>query len=187
MVLLQSQDKLKLGSIAPEFKLKATDGKKYSLESFKNAKAYLIIFMCNHCPYVKPQLEEINNIATKYKDKDLVVIGINSNESENYTEDSYENMVKLMNDNDYSFYYLHDTKQTVVDLYEAVCTPDPFLFDKNKKLVYHGRLNNAINPDDTITKHEMDEIINKLLDGQEIDEEFKPSQGCSIKKKMCPI
>jgi len=183
MSLMKSEEKLQIGDKAPAFALKNIDGKDYTLGNFKNAKALLIIFMCNHCPYVKPKVEEIKRLQKKYKDKGLVVVGINSNESENYPEDSYENMVKVSKERSFNFYYLHDETQEVAKAYDAVCTPDPFLFNSEMKLVYHGRLDDAMNPDDTATKKEMDEVIEALLNGKKMNFPFRPSQGCSIKWK----
>src|SRR3989338_9606994 len=94
MVLLKSLEKLKTGHKAPDFNLKGIDGKTYSLGNFKNAKALLIVFMCNHCPYVKAKQRTIIGLQNKYKSEGLVVIGINSNESENYQEDNFEGMVE---------------------------------------------------------------------------------------------
>lgn len=183
MTLMKSEEKLQIGDKAPDFNLKNVDGENYSLDSFKDAKALLIIFMCNHCPYVKPKLEEIKRLQGKYKDKGLVVVGINSNESENYPEDSYEKMVEISKEKNFNFYYLHDESQEVAKAYDAVCTPDPFLFDSEAKLVYHGRLDDAMNPEDTATNQEMDEVIGALLEGKDTNFEFRPSQGCSIKWK----
>jgi len=183
MSLMKSEEILKLGDKAPDFNLKGVDGNSYTLDSFKDAKALLIVFMCNHCPYVKPKIEEIKRLQGKYKDKGLIIVGINSNESENYPEDSFENMVNVSKEKNFNFYYLHDETQDTAKDYDAVCTPDPFLFDADRKLVYHGRLDDAMNPDDVATKQEMDEVIGALLEGKEMDFPFRPSQGCSIKWK----
>ena len=180
---MKSEEKLQIGDKAPAFNLKNIDGKYYALGNFNNAKALLIIFMCNHCPYVKPKVEEIKRLQKKYKDKGLVVVGINSNESENYPEDSYENMVKTAKEKNFNFYYLHDETQEAAKAYDAVCTPDPFLFNSEMKLVYHGRLDDAMNPNDIATKKEMDEVIEALLKGKKMNFPFRPSQGCSIKWK----
>ena len=183
MTLLKSLEKLKTGDKAPDFNLKGIDGKQYSLADFKDVKALLIIFMCNHCPYVKAKQETIVNLQEKFKDKGLVVVGINSNESENYTEDSYENMVKESKEKNFNFHYLHDESQDVAKAYGAVCTPDPFLFDSEQKLVYHGRLNNQMEPDDTATEHDMDKAVAAVLDGNKPEKDFIFSIGCSIKWK----
>lgn len=183
MVLLKSEQNLQIGQTAPDFYLKNVNGVYYSLESFKGAKALLIIFMCNHCPYVKPKIKVIKKLQERYKDRGLVVVGINSNESENYPEDSFENMQKISKDQGFNFLYLHDESQEVAKKYGAVCTPDPFLFDSNLKLAYHGRLDDALSPGTKPTRHDMAMAIEKVLNGERPTEEFLPSMGCSIKWK----
>ena len=181
---MESEETLQLGDKAPDFNLKNVDGKNYSLDSFDDAKALLVIFMCNHCPYVKAKIDGIKKLHKEYRNKGLVVVGINSNESENYPEDSFENMVKVSKVKKFNFYYLHDETQEVAKAYGAVCTPDPFLFNEERKLVYHGRLNNAMSPYEKPTKEEMNEVVEALLGGKEINFPFRPSQGCSIKWKQ---
>jgi len=185
MTLLKSLEKLKTGDKAPDFNLKGIDGKNYSLENFKDAKALLIIFMCNHCPYVKAKQEMIIDLQEKYKDNGLVIVGINSNESESekYSEDSYDGMVKTAAEKGFNFVYLHDETQEIAKSYGASCTPDPFLFDSEQKLVYHGRLNNQMEPDDTPTEHDMDKAVAAVLSGNKPEHEFLFSLGCSIKWK----
>ena len=183
MVLLKSLEKLKTGDKAPGFSLKGTDGKTYSLSNFKNAKALLIIFMCNHCPYVKAKQKTIIGLQNKYKSKGLVVVGINSNESENYPEDNFEGMVETAKEKGYNFVYLHDETQEVGKAYGASCTPDSFLFDSNQKLVYHGRFDNALEPGQEATEFDMDEAITAVLAGKKPKHDFLYSIGCSIKWK----
>ena len=183
MVLLKSLMKLKTGDKAPDFSLKGIDGKTYSLSNFKNAKALLIIFMCNHCPYVKAKQQIIIDLQAKYKDKGLVVVGINSNESENYPEDNFEGMVETAKEKGYNFVYLHDETQEVAKAYGASCTPDPFLFDAKQKLVYHGRFDNALEPGQEATEFNMDEAISAILEGKKPKHDFLYSIGCSIKWK----
>ena len=183
MVLLESTyTKLQKGNQAPDFSLKGTDGKTYTLDSFKDAKALLIIFMCNHCPYVKPKFKDIIQLQNKFKDKGLVIIGINANDPINYPEDSFEKMQEYYENEGFNFYYLQDETQETAKAYGAVCTPDPFLFDKDKKLVYHGRINDAHGPDKEPTTKDMEDAITAVLEGTELPEE-KPSLGCSIKWK----
>ena len=172
MVKLKSLEMLKTGQKALDFSLKGIDGKTYSLNNFKDAKALLIIFMCNHCPYVKAKHETIINLQAKYKDAGLVVVGINSNESENYPEDSFEGMVETAKEKNFNFVYLHDETQEVAKAYGASCTPDPFLFDAEQKLVYHGRLNDALEPEQEPTTADMDEAIATVLEGKKPKHEF---------------
>ncbi len=183
MVLLKSLEKLKTGDKAPDFSLKGTDGKTYSLSNFKNAKALLIIFMCNHCPYVKAKQKTIIGLQNKYKSNGLVVVSINSNESENYPEDNFEGMVETAKEKGYNFVYLHDETQEVAKSYGASCTPDPFLFDSKQKLVYHGRFDNALEPGQQATEFDMDDAISAVLAGKKPKHDFLYSIGCSIKWK----
>jgi len=182
MTLLRSLDKLKTGDKAPDFNLKGIDGKNYTLNDFKDAKALLIIFMCNHCPYVKAKQETIKDLQEKYN-KGLVIVGINSNESENYPEDSFDGMIKTAKEKGFNFVYLHDDTQEVAKSYGASCTPDPFLFDAEQKLVFHGRLNNQMEPDQEPTEFDMDEAISAVLECKKPKHEFLYSIGCSIKWK----
>lgn len=182
MVVMESQVQLKKGDKAPEFDLLGVDDKKHSLASYSNYDALLVIFMCNHCPYVKAKVEAIDEIATKFKGK-VAVVGINSNDSVAYPDDSFENMKKFASEKGISFSYLIDDTQQVAKRYGAVCTPDPFLFDKERKLVFHGRIDNAMKPEDTATEKTMIANIEKLLSGQPITKDFDPSIGCSIKWK----
>ena len=183
MVLTKSVGNLKAGEKAIDFNLKGIDGKTYSLNNFKDAKALLIIFMCNHCPYVKAKQQMMTDLQAKYKDKGLVIIGINSNESENYPEDNFDGMVETAKEKGLNFIYLHDETQEIGKAYGASCTPDPFLFDSEKKLVYHGRLSNQMEPDDEPTEFDMDEAIQAVLEGKKPKHEFLFSLGCSIKWK----
>ncbi len=183
MVLTKSLGKLKAGDKAPDFCLKGIDGKIYSLSDFKDSKCLLVIFMCNHCPYVKARIETIKNLQSKYKDKGLVVIGINSNDASDYPEDSFNGMIKTSNEKKFNFIYLHDETQGAAKAYGASCTPDPFLFDAGQKLVYHGRFDNALEPGQKAAEFDMDEAIAAVLSGKKPKHDFLYSIGCSIKWK----
>ena len=183
MVLLESKISLKTGDIAPDFSLMGIDDKMHSLESYVGSKGLLVIFMCNHCPYVKAKIDAIKQLHEKFKES-IALVGINSNDSIEYPDDSFENMKKIADEKGMKFDYLVDEKQDVAKKYGAICTPDPFLFDQNRKLVFHGRIDNAMNPDDTATESTMQENIEKYLAGEKIEKDFDPSIGCSIKWKL---
>ena len=183
MVLLESKISLKTGDAAPNFSLMGIDDKMHSLQSYVGSKGLLVIFMCNHCPYVKAKIDAIKQIHEKFKES-IALVGINSNDSTEYPDDSFENMKKIADEKDMKFDYLVDEKQDVAKKYGAICTPDPFLFDQNRKLVFHGRIDNAMNPDDTATENTMQENIEKYLAGEKIEKDFDPSIGCSIKWKL---
>ena len=179
MVLTQSFQKLNKGDAAPTFSLKGVDEKTYSLSDFSGKEGLLILFICNHCPYVKTKIDTIVKLQEKWKDS-VAFVGINSNDPE-YEGEGMENMKKFAKERDINFPYVLDNTQEVAKAYGATCTPDPFLFDKEQKLVFHGRIDDALEPGQEVTEHTMDENIAKLLSGEEISNELKPSMGCSIK------
>jgi len=182
MVLLKSEVTLKTGDRAPSFELMGIDDKKHTLDDYKNYEGLLIIFMCNHCPYVKAKISAIKEIHEKFKDK-IALVGINSNDSVSYPDDSFENMKKIASEKGISFDYLVDETQEIAKKYGAVCTPDPFLFDKDGILIFHGRIDNSMNPNDTATEKTMINNIEEFLAGKKIEKDFEPSIGCSIKWK----
>jgi len=182
MVLLESQIKLKTGDIAPYFQLLGVDDKKHTLNDYSRYHGILVIFICNHCPYVKAKVEAFNELYEKFGNK-IAIIGINSNDSKDYPEDSFENMKKTAKEKEFKFDYLVDDTQEIAKKYGAICTPDPFLFNSSKQLIFHGRIDNAMKPDDIATEKTMVSNIEKLLSGKKIEKDFDPSIGCSIKWK----
>jgi peroxiredoxin len=182
MVLLESQIKLKTGDIAPDFQLLGIDDKNHSLNDYSRYQGVLVIFMCNHCPYVKAKIEAFNEIYEKFGDK-IAMVGINSNDSKDYPEDSFENMKKTAKEKRFKFDYLVDDTQIIAKKYGAICTPDSFLFNSKKQLVFHGRIDNAMRPDDIASEKTMINNIENLLSGEKIEKDFDPSIGCSIKWK----
>ena len=170
------------GDIAPNFELLGTDGRTHSLNEFKGKKAYLIVFMCNHCPYVIPKLPELNRIYEDFFEKGLLVVGINPNDDRNYPEDSMENMKKMVKEGYVKFIYLRDESQEAAKAYGAVCTPDPFLFDSKKSLIFHSRIDDAHGNDPVVT-HELYNAIEEFFTQKSISMEEQPSMGCSIKWK----
>lgn len=182
MVLLESQIKLKTGDIAPDFELMGIDGKIHSISDYSSYKGILVIFMCNHCPYVKAKVGALNELYEKYG-KNIAIIGINSNDSMNYPEDSFDAMKQTAKEKGFEFDYLVDETQEIARKYGAMCTPDPFLFNAQKQLVFHGRIDNAMKPDDEVTEKTMIVNMEKLLAGEKIEKDFDPSIGCSIKWK----
>lgn len=182
MVLLESQVKLNTGDSAPDFDLMGIDDKKHSLDSYKDYEGLLVIFMCNHCPYVKAKVEAIKELHQKFKDK-IAVVGINSNDAVKYPDDSFESMKAVAQEKNMQFDYLVDETQEIAKKYGAMCTPDPFLFDKDRKLIFHGRIDNAMKPEDTATEKTMINNLEVFLAGKKIEKDFDPSIGCSIKWK----
>ena len=182
MVLLESQIKLKAGDIAPNFELLGIDDKMHSLVDYNEYKGILIIFMCNHCPYVKAKVNALNELYEKFG-KEIAIIGINSNDSTDYPEDSFDAMKQTAKEKGFGFDYLVDESQEIAKKYGAMCTPDPFLFNEQKQLVFHGRIDNAMKPEDTPTEKTMIKNMEKLLRDEKIEKDFDPSIGCSIKWK----
>lgn len=182
MALMTSDaKKLKPGDKAPFFSLTNIDNKTVSSEDFKG-KILVVIFMCNHCPYVKPKMGEIAKIQDEYKEKGAAVVGINANDPAAYPDDDFAHMQQVAQEKGFH-YYLADETQDIARAYGATCTPDPFVFDKSHRLVYHGRINDAMNPGDAPTQHDLREAIEKTLAGKKIADWFVPSIGCSIKWK----
>ena len=182
MVLLESKGSLQTGDMAPDFELLGVDDKQHSLSNYKDYKGLLVIFICNHCPYVKAKINAIKEIHEKFKDR-IALVGINSNDSTEYPDDSFDNMKIVAKEKEIKFDYLVDGEQEIAKIYGAVCTPDPFLFDSERKLIFHGRIDNAMKPEDTATEKTMISNIQKFLDGEKIEKDFDPSIGCSIKWK----
>jgi peroxiredoxin len=181
MVKTASSQVLKTGQKAPDFSLKGVDGKNYTLDNF-NSKTLLVVFICNHCPYVKARIGDIVQLQAKFKSSELQIVGINSNDP-NYQDEGYDNMIKFAKDNRLNFPYVIDESQDVARSYGAVCTPDPFLFDASRRLVFHGRINDALEPGMIPKTNVMEDNVRKLLRGEKIDKDFDPSIGCSIKWK----
>ncbi len=172
------------GTEAPAFTLLDPDGNSFSLESTTASSATLIMFICNHCPYVKHVREELARIANDYTDRGVGIFGINSNDAESYPGDSPEKMKEEAATWGYRFPYLIDADQSVANAYRAACTPDFFLFDENLKLVYRGQLDGS-RPANEVPNDGSDirAALDALLAGESVATEQIPSIGCSIKWK----
>ena len=173
-----------LGTLAPDFKLPDTKGNMVSLQDFKEAPAFLVIFMCNHCPFVKHILDDMVNLVKGYQAKGVSVVGINSNDVVNFPEDSPEMMAKVAKESSFTFPYLYDETQEVAKAYNAACTPDFFLFDKDKILVYRGQMDDSRPGNDIpVTGLDLIKAMDAVLAGRDVNFEQKPSIGCKIKWK----
>jgi peroxiredoxin len=175
---------LPLGTTAPDFRLPDTNGKIVSLADFKNAPALLVIFMCNHCPYVIHIRAGLVQLARDYTPRGVGIVGISSNDAKNYPADSPAKMKDEVKTAGYIFPYLYDETQAIAKNYRAACTPDIFLFDKNQRLVYRGqfdasRPNNGI----PVTGTDLRAALDALLAGKSVAEKQIPSIGCNIKWK----
>jgi len=174
---------LKIGSRIPEFKLPGVDSKEYDLNSFKENKALVVIFSCNHCPYVQAYEERIKAIQSDYKDKGITVIAINSNDDSQYPEDSFESMKERAKARQFNFPYLRDEDQTIAQAFDASHTPEIFLFDKERKLVYHGKIDDNWREPEKVKSKYLRDALDELLNGKEISVPETFSIGCTIKWK----
>lgn len=182
MALLHS-NMVPLGTRAPEFSLPGTDGNNYSLDSYKDKKALVIIFMCNHCPYVKAVLQRLIDLQNEFAGKGVQLVGINSNDVSRYPDDSLPNMKKLVAERTIPFHYLLDETQEVAKAYDAVCTPDIYVYGEGRALQYRGRIDDNWQEPLKVSKRDLKEALDQILAGQEILSEQIPSMGCSIKWK----
>lgn len=174
-----------LGTTAPDFTLPDTvSGKMCSLQEFKSDKATVIMFICNHCPYVKHIQKELAGLARDYQPKGITFIAISSNDVENYPDDSPENMSREAKEHGYLFPYLYDETQEVAKAYGAACTPDFYVFDKDLACVYRGQLDDS-RPGNNIPVSGKDirAALDAILTGRSISKDQKPSIGCNIKWK----
>jgi peroxiredoxin len=179
-----SSTMLALGTPAPEFALPDTSGKIVSLADFKSAPALLVMFICNHCPYVKHAAPEIVRLAKDYQPRGIAMIAINANDAEKYPADSPSAMGQEVKARGYTFPYLYDETQRVAKTFRAACTPEFYLFDGARKLVYRGRLDGST-PGNAVsaTGAELRAALDALLTGKPISEDQKPGIGCNIKWK----
>ena len=172
---------LAIGAKAPDFSLPATDGKTYKLSNFKDAKTLVIFFTCNHCSYVKGSYEVTRQTAEKYRNKGVKFVGINSNSEKTHPEDSFDEMVTRMKENNFPWLYLYDKPQKVALAYGALKTPHFFVFDSHRKLVYTGR--GVDNPRETakMTVNDLDNALADLLAGKPVRVPLTNPIGCNIK------
>lgn len=176
---------LPLGTKAPDFNLiNVVNNQTSSLSSLKSDKGTVIMFICNHCPFVKHVQQELVNIANDYQQKGISFIAINSNDVEEYPEDSPQKMKEVAQKLQYPFPYLYDETQKIARNYQAACTPDFFVFDDNLKCVYRGQLDGS-RPGNKIpvTGEDLRIALDNLLSHKPISSEQKPSMGCNIKWK----
>lgn len=182
MVILRSE-MVPLGAPAYDFTLPGVDGKSYSLSNFKDKKFLVIVFMCNHCPYVKATLDRLIKIQNRYRDKGVQLVGINPNDERTYPEDSFENMKVMAKEKGISFPYLRDETQEVARKYNAVCTPDIFVYGPERRLLYRGRIDDNWQYPEKVTMHDLADALDAIISGKTPPAEQHPSMGCSIKWK----
>lgn len=171
-----------LGTKAPEFSLTNVDGKTVSLSDFSDAPALLVMFICNHCPFVKHVADQLAQLGREYMDRGVAIVAINSNDVASHPADSPEQMVAEVEQRGYTFPYLYDETQEVAKAYRAACTPDFFLFDGKRELVYRGQLDSS-RPESGIpvTGEDLRAALDAVLAGEKPSSEQRPSLGCNIK------
>ncbi len=183
MALVESETP-ELGSKAPDFSLPATDGETYALDDFSDADVLVVMFICNHCPYVKAVLDRLVDLGRTWDDDEVAFVAISSNDAERYPDDSFENMAQLAKELEFPFPYLYDESQEVARAYRAACTPDFFAYDDERALAYAGRLDDNWKEPEKVEKRDLHDAITALLQGERPDEDQTPSMGCSIKWKQ---
>lgn len=183
-MVMTASTMLSLGTAAPDFSLPDTNNNVVSLADFKDAPALLIIFMCNHCPFVKYVLDKMTELVKEYQAKGVAVVGVNSNDVANFPEDSPKMMARAAQEKGFTFPYLFDEDQSVAKAYQAACTPDFFLFDKERNLVYRGQMDDS-RPSSNIplTGTDLTAAVDAVLEDTAVPKEQKPSMGCNIKWK----
>lgn len=173
---------LKIGSTVPDFRLRGTDGKEYSLyENIKNAA--IVIFSCNHCPYVQAYEERIKKIQQDFAARGVQILAVSSNDEDTYPEDSFENMKKRANERHFNFPYLFDSTQEAAKAYDASHTPEIFLIDKNRRLAFHGKIDDNWKEPENVKSSYLREALNELLEGKDISVPETFTIGCTIKWK----
>lgn len=172
---------LQPGEKAPDFNLPATNGKTYKLSDFDSSKYLVVFFTCNHCPYVTGSDKITRQSVEKFASEDVKFVGINSNSENTYEEDSFENMVKRMNDYKFPWLYLYDETQEIAKAYGALKTPHFYVFDENRNLVYTGR--GVDSPRDTsrMTVNDLDRALSELTEGKPVLVPVTNPIGCNIK------
>lgn len=183
MVAVNSE-MLPLGTPAPEFSLPDPDGRRVSLDDAAGSRAYLVMFICNHCPFVKHVREELARLGRDYLPRDVAIFAINSNDAAKYPGDSPEKMKEESARFGYEFPYLYDEDQSTAKAYQAACTPDFFLFDADRRLVYRGQLDASRPSNDVpVDGRDLRAALEAVLSGKPVPEDQKPSIGCNIKWK----
>jgi peroxiredoxin len=181
---LTASTMLPLGSKAPGFRLPDTEGATVSLDDFRDAPALLVVFLCNHCPYVKHVRHGLAALAKEYQAKGVAVVGISANDVTTHPDDSPEMMAREKAQVGYTFPYLYDETQEVARAYQAACTPDFYVFDRNRSLAYRGQMDGSRpgNPV-PVTGADLRAALDAVLSGRPVPADQKPSLGCNIKWK----
>lgn len=175
---------MKTGAVAPDFKnLPGTDGKKYALSDFAPSRVLVLVFSCNHCPYVQAYEDRIIRLQKDFKDKGVQFAAVNSNDAAGYPDDSFENMVKRAKERKFNFPYLRDEDQSVAKAYGATHTPHLFVFDAERKLAYTGKIDDNWQEPSKVKQTFLRDALNALVQGKKPDPAETFAIGCTIKWK----
>ena len=172
-----------LGNACPDFTLPGVDGKNHSRADFVAGKPFVVMFICNHCPYVKAIEDRLIVLGHDLKKLGVGLMAISSNDADRYDDDSFPAMARRAKEKSYSFPYLYDESQSVAKEFGAVCTPDFFVYDKQARLAYRGRLDDSWKDPSAVTARELFEACKMLSFGEPAPKNQTPSMGCSIKWK----
>jgi thiol-disulfide isomerase/thioredoxin len=173
----------KMGSPCPDFSLPAVFGSKtFSLKSFEKSDVLVVMFICNHCPYVVAVEDRLIDLARTYRTKGVSFVAICSNDATDHPDDSIENLGKRAKSKGYTFPYLHDETQEVAKKFGAVCTPDFFVYDQDRKLAYRGRLDDSWKDEKLVKKQDLSAALESIIEREKVVDQI-PSMGCSIKWK----
>lgn len=176
---------LSIGSIAPEFhSLPGVDGNTYSLEDFADRKVLVVVFSCNHCPYVKAYEDRMMAFQRDCAPKKVQLIAINSNDTKNYPDDDFNGMVRRAKEKGFTFPYLRDDDQSVAEAYGATYTPEFFVFDAERKLRYHGKMDDNYQSPADVKRQYLQEAVDAVLAGEPVAEPETHSIGCTIKWRV---
>jgi peroxiredoxin len=173
----------RLGDACPPFSLPSVDGKRFTNTDFKANRALVVMFICNHCPYVQAIEDRLIALAREFIPQGIACVGICANDPSDYPEDQPGELFKRWREKNYAFPYLIDADQTVAKAFGAVCTPDLYVYDAEHKLCYRGRLDDSWRDASRVQKQELRTALQNLLSDRPIPSEQNPSMGCSIKWK----
>jgi len=170
-----------LGAACPDFRLPAVDGKTYARDDFGGSPVLVVMFICNHCPYVQAVEERLIRLAREFEPRGVRFVGVCANDAQTYPDDAFDKMAARWREHAYGFPYLHDEAQDVARAFGAVCTPDIFVYDRDRRLAYRGRIDDSWKDDSKVKRRELAEALEALVAGKRPSPEQRPSMGCSIK------
>jgi len=182
MALLESQT-IAAGSACPDFDLPAVEGGRFRRDDFQHKKVLVVMFICRHCPYVIAVEDRIIELRRQFEESGVQFLGICSNDANDYPDDAPEQLAARAREKDYGFPYLVDESQQVARRFDAVCTPDIYVYDEQRRLAYHGRIDDSWKDEDLVTQRELEAALQSLIEGRNPLPEQHPSMGCSIKWK----